>query len=109
MLELRYLEAGVSHAQIQSAESCMAVVRMHKDENEVAAMRKAVQIAQLALENTHPIIKAGITEREVAAELVLQLIRAGSDPELPFSPAVASGPNSANPHAVPSDRLVTNW
>ncbi len=116
VLELRFLEAGVSHAQIQSAESCLAVIRMHKDENEVAAMRKAVQIAQQALQSALPIIKSGSTEREVAAELVLQLIRAGSDAELPFSPTVAGGPNSANPHAVPSDRplqdgdmLVIDW
>jgi Xaa-Pro dipeptidase len=116
VLELRYLEAGVSHAQIQSAESCMAVVRMCKDKNEVNAMQKAVKIAQQALQNTLPFIKSGITEREVASELVMQLVRAGADPELPFSPTVAGGPNSANPHAVPTDRplqhgemLVIDW
>ena len=36
----------------------------------------------------------------------MQLMRAGSDPELPFSPIVASGPNGANPHSVPSDRAL---
>ena len=46
VLELRFLEAGVTHAQIQSAESALAIVRMHKDETEVAAMQKAVDIAQ---------------------------------------------------------------
>jgi len=106
VLELRFLEAGVSHAKIQSAESCLAVVRMHKDENEVKSMRKAVQIAQQALLKTLPIIRSGISEREIAAELLLQLIRAGSDGELPFNPAVSGGPNSANPHAVPSDRVL---
>jgi len=116
VLELRFLEAGVTHAQIQSAESALAIVRMHKDEIEVAAMQKAVDIAQQALLNTLPNVKTGITEREVAGELALQLIKAGSDPELPFAAAVASGPNSANPHATPSDRpmqqgdmLVIDW
>jgi Xaa-Pro dipeptidase len=116
VLELRFLEAGVTHAQIQSAESALAVVRMRKDDGELAAMQKAVNIAQQALLNTLPLIKPGVVEREVAGELALQLMRAGSDPELPFAMAVASGPNSANPHALPSDRrlqagdmLVIDW
>jgi Xaa-Pro dipeptidase len=116
VLELRFLEAGVTHAQIQSAESALAIVRMKKDQAEVSAMKKAVDIAQTALLSTLPIIKPGVSEREIASELALQLILAGSDSEMPFAAAVASGPNSANPHAVPSDRhlqtgdmLVIDW
>jgi Xaa-Pro dipeptidase len=48
--------------------------------------------------------------------LTIQLLRHGSEPEFPFSPIVQSGPNSANPHATPSDRklewgdlLVIDW
>jgi Xaa-Pro dipeptidase len=44
----------------------------------------------------------------VAAELVLQLLRAGSDPLLPFQPIVSGGPNSANPHALPGERILQN-
>lgn len=40
--------------------------------------------------------------------MTLHLLRNGSDPELPFSPIVASGTNSANPHAVPTDRQLEN-
>jgi Xaa-Pro dipeptidase len=116
VLELRFLEMGVTHAQIQSAESALAVLRMQKDQTEVAAMRKAVEIAQTGLLKTLPLIKPGVTEREIASELALQLLRAGSDSELPFAAAIASGPNSANPHATPSDRrmqisdmLVIDW
>ena len=39
-------------------------------------------------------------------ELTIALLRAGSDAELPFAPIVAGGPNSANPHANPSDRCL---
>jgi Xaa-Pro dipeptidase len=70
------------------------------------AMRKAAQIAQLALQATLPSIRFSISERDLAAELTLQLLRAGSDSEIPFAPIVSSGPNSANPHASPSDRLL---
>jgi Xaa-Pro dipeptidase len=89
---------------------------MQKDTSEISAMRKAVEIAQRALEKTIPSIQIGITERELASELTLQILRAGSDAEIPFSPIVASGPNSANPHAVPGGRtlepgdlLIIDW
>ena len=46
----------------------------------------------------------------------MQLLKHGSSPEIPFFPIVSSGPNSANPHAAPSDRkfqagdmLVVDW
>ena len=79
-------------------------------------MRKAVGIAQDALEAAIPSFKTGMTEKALAAELVIQLFKHGSDPELPFAPIVSSGPNAANPHASPSDRklqagdlLVVDW
>jgi Xaa-Pro dipeptidase len=57
-----------------------------------------------------------MSERQLASELTLQLLRHGSEPEIPFSPIVASGPNSANPHVTPGDRplspgdlLVIDW
>jgi Xaa-Pro dipeptidase len=73
---------------------------------EIGAMRQAVKIAERALAATLPKIRAGMTEREVAAELVVQTLRAGSDADLPFAPIVASGPNSALPHAFVTDRVI---
>ena len=116
VMELRFLEGAAPQASYLSAESCLAALRMSKDENELAAMRQAVKIAQDALLATLPMIHIGVTEREIAAELSLQLLRHGSDPEFPFMPIVSSGPNSANPHASPSQRalaagdmLVIDW
>jgi Xaa-Pro dipeptidase len=108
VLELRLLEAAAPEAQFISAEDQMASLRMHKDEAEILAMRKAVGIAQRALQAALPLIQPGMTERQLAAELTLQLLRHGSDAEMPFSPIVASGPNSANPHAFPSSRRLTH-
>jgi Xaa-Pro dipeptidase len=106
VLELRYLENGAPGAHIVSAEKELAALRITKDADEIAKMRKAVQIAQDALEATIPLIKIGMSEQELANELVIQLLRHGSQPELPFSPIVSGGPNSANPHASPSDRKI---
>ena len=107
VLELRLLEAAAHRAKFVSAEEPLASQRIHKDDNELTAMRKAVAVAQAALLATLPHIQMGMTERQLAAELSLQLLRHGSDPEFPFAPIVASGPNSANPHAFPTERTLS--
>jgi Xaa-Pro dipeptidase len=115
-LELHLLEVAAPEASFASAESILESLRIKKDLAEVAAMRKAVEISQEALERTLPVIKIGMTERAIASELIVQLYRGGADAELPFAPIVFGGPNGANPHAVPSDRplqpgdlLVIDW
>jgi Xaa-Pro dipeptidase len=107
-LELRLLEEAMPKAHFVSASDSLAALRMCKDANELAAMRRAVDIAQRGLLAVLPVIKAGVTEKAIAGELTLQLLRAGSDAQFPFSPIVSGGPNSANPHAVPSERPLQN-
>ena len=116
LLEFRYVRDGAPEAEYPDASDVLSGLRLRKDASEVDAMRQAVRIAQNALEATIPFIKIGMTEKEIAAELVTQLLRHGSDPELPFAPIVSGGPNAANPHASPSDRklqagdlLVVDW
>ena len=116
VLESRLLDSAEDTLNLVSGASCLTELRMQKDESEQASMQQAVNIAQKALEATVPKFKPGITEQELAAELVVGLLRGGSESEMPFAPIVASGPNSANPHATPSDRrlakgdmLVIDW
>lgn len=115
-LELSYLQAAAQRAHFVSAEAVLSTMRIRKDSDEIASMRLAVRIAQEALTATLPAIRIGMSEKQIAAELVTNLLRAGSDPEMPFQPIVSGGPNSANPHAVPSSRplqagdlLVIDW
>jgi len=120
-LRLRFFELGLIGSaapglRLEAAGDVFADLRSKKEPEEVEAMRRAVQMAQVALEAALTRIRVGMTEREVATELTLELYRAGSDPELPFAPIVASGPNSAMPHAVPTDRslqsgdlLIVDW
>ena len=106
VLELNLLKQAALSANFTSVEDLFEVLRVVKDESEIQAMRKAVKIAQNALISIIPKIKIGVTEREIAAELTVQLLKHGSLPQLPFFPIVSSGPNSANPHASPSDRKL---
>lgn len=105
-LELSYLQKAAPLAEFVSAQSVLGQLRLQKDAEEIRSMRKAAEIAQAALDATLPIVKPGISEREIASELSVNLLRCGSESELPFPPIVASGPNTANPHAVPSDRKL---
>ena len=106
-MELHYLKAAFPDSEFVSAESILASLRMSKDAEEASKMRQAAKIAQDAFLATLPTIKPGVSELTIAAELSAQLLRHGSQSEFPFPPIVSSGPlNSADPHAIPSERLV---
>lgn len=116
VFELHLLEAACAGCRIESGDAIFAELRIRKDADEVARMRQAVRIAEQALAASLPVIRPGVSEKEIAAELLVQLLRAGSDAELPFVPIVASGPNSALPHAGVTERalqsgdlLVLDW
>lgn len=116
LLEFRYVKAGAPEADYPDASEVLSSLRLRKDTAEIEAMRRAVRIAQEALEATIPLIKIGMNEKELSSELVVQLLRHGSEPEMPFAPIVSGGPNSANPHASPTGRklragdlLVVDW
>ncbi len=117
VLELRLLEEGIPDKNsIVAANELITELRIIKGHAEIKAIRKAVDIAEHALIATLNMIHPGVSEQDVASELTLQLLRNGSQPELPFFPIVSSGPNSANPHAspskrilIPGDMLVIDW
>ena len=116
LLEFGHVKNGAPEAEYPDASEVLSGLRLRKDKAEVDAMRTAVKIAQDALEATLPFIKIGMTEKEISSELVVQLLKHGSEPEMPFSPIVSAGLNSANPHASPTERrlqagdlLVVDW
>jgi len=115
-LELSYLEKALPEVEIVDGGDVIAALRIKKSPDEIAKMRRAAKIAQDALLAMLRNLKAGMTEKQIANALIIQLLRAGSDDQLPFSPIVSIGENSANPHAVPTDRelkpgnlLLVDW
>ena len=75
-LELKFLQNAIEKPSFTSAETLLSLIRMQKDQNEIDAMRKAALIAQNALSETLALVKMGMTEKEFAAELSFQLLRA---------------------------------
>jgi Xaa-Pro aminopeptidase len=80
-------------------------LRSVKDEDEISNIRTAAAIASQALNAVLERIRPGMTEREIAADLD-DAIRRGGAQEISFQTIVASGENSALPHARPQDRAV---
>ena len=106
VLELDFLKSALPDAIFISSPGVLETLRTIKSSTEIASMRKAVEIAQAAFMAVLPFVKIGVTERVLASEIIIQLLRAGSDTEFPFFPIVASGPNSANPHSEPGNRAI---
>lgn len=80
-------------------------LRTIKDAAEIAAIRRAVAIADEAIMHLAEVIRPGMTEREAAWELEAYMRTHGAD-ETSFRIIVAAGPNGAMPHAVTSDRPI---
>jgi Xaa-Pro aminopeptidase len=79
------------------------LLRQRKDPGELACIRRAVTIAETALEFVVAEMRAGMTEFEVGARLERSLRELGSEAH-PFETIVASGERSALPHARCSAR-----
>ena len=116
LLEFNHLSSADGNNTFTDASAVIASLRAVKDTSEIGAMKQAVTIAQEALNRTLSLVRIGMSEKELANELVVQLLRQGSEPALPFSPIVSAGPNGANPHAKPSERklaagdlLIIDW
>lgn len=100
----RLLEQG-GRWQWRPVNDLVEALRVSKDPGEVALIERAVHIAEAALAATLPGIHAGQSETEIAGALEQQLRLAGSE-GYPFATIVASGAQSALPHARAGDRRV---
>ncbi|MDO9508883.1 MAG: Xaa-Pro peptidase family protein [Thermovirgaceae bacterium] len=85
--------------KIQSANGwhTLAPLRLIKDSEEVACMKKAGEISDSALEALIPFIRPGRTEKEIRRKL-LELLEDFGATSTAFSPIVARGENAAMPH-----------
>jgi len=80
-------------------------LRAIKDQEELALLQRAIDIADRAMETVTPTIQVGETEREIAWRLERAMREQGAD-SISFDTIVAAGPNGAMPHHRPSDRPI---
>jgi len=79
-------------------------LRMIKEEQEVARIRKAVKLTEKALRQIRAFLEPGVREKDVAAELEVFFKRNGG--EAGFRPIVAFGERSSMPHYASSNRKL---
>jgi Xaa-Pro aminopeptidase len=73
-------------------------LRGRKDADELIRMRRAAAIADKVMESALKLLKPGVRELEVSAEIEYQMKALGAS-AFAFETIVASGPRSAHPHA----------
>ncbi|MDH4208738.1 MAG: aminopeptidase P family protein, partial [Anaerolineae bacterium] len=105
VLELRLLEEHVGDARIVDGEPLLSQLRVSKDQDEVAAMRRAAAVNEDCFHLVHGRIKPGVTEQELAAIWQKAALDAAGG-QLPEAPIVASGLNGASPHTWATSRRI---
>jgi len=80
-------------------------LRSIKEPGELGFITKAIELTDAAFEQARAIIRPGITEKEAAWEIEKILRQEGSE-GIPFEIIVASGSNSALPHARPTEKTI---
>ena len=91
--------------ELHPCQSLFYRLRASKDEAEIRSMRRAQAIAEKALDDVLGIIRPGITERDIAAEISYRMLKHGGEGNS-FDPIAVTGANSSMPHGVPSDAVV---
>ena len=112
--DFRYTEQAAAQAQgfeiIKNVgpifdEVANLVRREVKDEEEIAIIEKACNIADMAYDHILKMIQPGMTEIEVANQLDFYMRSLGAS-GVSFDTIVASGLRSAMPHGVASKKLI---
>jgi Xaa-Pro aminopeptidase len=91
---------------LHALEGLVEKLRRTKDVNEINSIKEAVRRAENAFIQVKPYIRQGIRERVIALRLEEMLKKKGCR-HIPFNTIVASGANSAMPHAQPTEKRLS--
>jgi Xaa-Pro aminopeptidase len=91
--------------RLKNAPALVERDRMVKDEEELALIRTAVNLGAKLFDRALEVIRPGVKESEVAAEMEYMARRAGAE-EMSFPTIIASGARSALPHGRASEQPI---
>jgi Xaa-Pro aminopeptidase len=101
----RFKKLVPAKTKLRETNGVIERIRMIKDDVELAAIRKAVNLGAELFEVVLNAIRPGVRESEVAAELEYAARSRGAE-GMSFETIVASGPRSALPHGVASQAVI---
>jgi Xaa-Pro aminopeptidase len=87
------------------SEGLVEGFRAVKDPFEMDRIREAARVGSEVMQDAIRLVKPGVTELEIAAEIGFRMRHKGASGES-FEAIVAAGPRSALPHARPTDRRI---
>ncbi len=90
--------------RVGSAADIIEKLRSSKDDSEIAAIKKAAQIAAEAFEKTLKYVKLNVTENELAGVLDFEIRKLGAKNS--FETIVAFGGNASRPHHQPGTKKL---
>ena len=102
---LEKLSGKIENVEFVKVDDVIKKHRMIKDEEEVEKIKKAIEIAEKAFLDMLDFIKAGKTEKEVAAYLEYRMKVHGAE-RIGFETILASGARAALPHGIASDKVI---
>jgi Xaa-Pro aminopeptidase len=94
-----------SGVRLRNAPALLERERMVKDEEELGLIRAAVRLGATLFDRALVVLRPGVKEAEVAAEMEYAARRAGAE-EMSFPTIVASGARSALPHGRATEQAV---
>ena len=104
---LRSWQKAASASEWVATDHVVEELRQVKDAYEIDILRRGGLLISRVAGQLPELVRPGLAEREVAEQIDRAMREAGfSRPA--FDTIVASGPNSAHPHAHPGDRRLAN-
>jgi len=98
----RKLDDAFTDTTWVDASNAIRRARVTKDANEIELLRRSAEIGSKVGREIPGLLKAGISELELAAEIDHRMGRAGASGRS-FATIVAFGPHSAEPHYAPAE------
>jgi Xaa-Pro aminopeptidase len=98
-------KAAGSSIRLIPAPGLVQSLRAVKDPSELARMRKAAILASHVVEQAISLLKPGVQELEIAAEIEHQMRKGGASAQA-FESIVAFGDRAALPHARPTSKRL---
>lgn len=103
--ELTTLEKVAGPVSLQAGIGKVEGLRSVKNREEVARIRASQALTARVFEEVLPLVRPGVRERELAAEIEYRMKQLGADGPS-FDTIVASGPRSALPHGRAGERKL---